>query len=254
MTGWRSVILVVAIACTDARSGSSVARHAAASDDSTRPAVDPAADWCRDTSETVALRCSSSVTTRNGDTLVLSTARQGRVVRVNHPADGENHSEFRFVGRLRGAGAAAFHVLDYQGYESGAVELVHEITGDSLMLASRPLLSPDGARFAVAADGFDTCEGTVVLEVWSLDTSMPTREFGVHPFDCGRDIGWWPTDVAWRGADTLTFVRHGFEAMVARTGNPAMQTNPAMLVRSPGGWALDSASAAAVVRPPAVNP
>jgi hypothetical protein len=205
----------------------------------------PDAAYCHDTSEAVALRCADSFTKRRGDTLVLSTSRQGHVVRVDNPADGENHSESRFHGRLRGAGYTAFHVIDHHGYESRAVELVNETTGESLMLAGFPLLAPNGVRFAVEAEGFDTCEGTVALEVWSLDTYMPTREFGVHPFDCGRDRGWWPTDVTWRGVDTLTFVRHQFDPKVARSNNPAMQTSPAMLVRLPGGWTLDSASAAA---------
>lgn len=149
-----------------------------------------------------------------------------------------------------GAGTNAYHVIDIQGYESGAVELINGVTGNSVTVADHPILSPDGSRFAVAAASYETCEGRTQLDVWRIAEPLPVREWTVEPFDCGRDTGWWPVDVRWRSADTVSFLRSALRADSLRRRGGESDATRAWLVRRAGVWALDSASVARLPRYP----
>jgi hypothetical protein len=249
MPGRVATVALAALACTDARPAPP-ATPAAASMASMAPVASvptptqrPAAAFCSDTSEAVALRCARVPVVRHGDTLALGLVQGASVQRVSNPADGEMFVEFRYAGRLARPAGAGFHVVDVQGYESRAVELIDEMTAASLILAAHPVVSPDSARFVVSAASYETCEGVVQLDVWSLRSAVPTREFTVEPFDCTRDLGWWPMDVAWRSADTVSFMRQALPADTLRRRAGESGTAPAVLVRRATGWALDSASA-----------
>jgi hypothetical protein len=192
--------------------------------------------FCGDTGESLALRCAHVPSARHGDTLTLGVLHRAPAIRRN---EGDRIS-FRYFGRLSGPDSAGFHVLSVHGYENGWVELIAERSGDSLTLVDYPRVSPDGAHFVVTAASYETCEGVAQIDAWSFGVPLPTREFTVQTFDCGRDLGWWATDVTWRSPDTVSFVRHSLPA----------DLTPGSLVRRATTWALDSASAAALPRVP----
>jgi hypothetical protein len=199
------------------------------------------APFCSDTSETVALRCAEGRVSRRGDSLVFTTSRTSR---VNNLADGEAFQSFRYYGRLRTSGPAALHVIDVQGYESGVVELISDITGEWLIVPGYPVISPERTRFAAAAASYETCEGTVQLDVWRVTDGLPVREFTIAPFDCTWDTGWWPGELVWRSPDTLSFPRISLPADTTRRQRRQLDTAPAILVRRAGAWSLDSVSMA----------
>lgn len=212
----------------------------------------PAAVFCQDTSEIRAFACAGhSPPRRHGDTLVVRVVGGRPLVRSNVAEDGEQHGEYRYVGLMRGGdGDEAYHVLDFHGYESGAVELINTRSGDSLVVASIPLLAPDRRRFAIVAESHEIGEGVTVLEVWRLSGPRPAREFTIRPFDCSPDRGWWPGNEVWRSKDTLAFWRFFLPREKNGTPGAVPDSQPALLVRQAIGWSLDSASLAHSCFPP----
>lgn len=254
---WREAFALCAVtACTEAKPVSVGAppplppRNVAVIDSAPSTGARSPARLCTDTVEVVALRCAPGTVVRRGDSLIFRDSHGRRIVRVSNLVDGEQFLQFRYYGRMARPDGGHLHILDFHGYESGAVELIADDSGDSLTVAGAPTPSPDGLHFAVDAADEETCEGTTVLEVWRLGVGMPRREFTVSPFDCTRSIGWWPTDVTWRSPDTLSFVRHVLATAGTRHTPGEPDSTHALLVRRVTGWALDSASAASVPRSP----
>jgi hypothetical protein len=206
--------------------------------------------FCSDTSETAALRCSKGAATRRGDTLLIGLSGVGAVHRADNLDGGEMYMRFQYFGRLGGgSGTPAFHVIDFAGYESGAVELINAATGDSLMLPGYPILSPDASRFVATAWNLETCEGVNQIDVWRITGDEPVREWTIEPYDCTRSDGWWPTDVAWRSADTIFFLRHTLPADSARRAHGESDTTRAMLIHRATGWALEAKPQERTARP-----
>jgi hypothetical protein len=190
--------------------------------------------FCGDDTELVALRCAHVPSTRRGDTLILGVLHGAPAARAN---DGEEVL-FRYSGRVSSRGGAGFHVVSGHGGDNNWVELIAESSGDSLVLVDYPRVSPDSTRFVVVAANYETCEGVVQIDAWSFGPRLPTQEFTAQTYDCGRNRGWWATDVLWRSADSVSFVRRSHPGDVA----------PGWLVRRATTWALDSASDAAIPR------
>ncbi len=254
---WREAFALCAVTgCTEAKtvsnasSSSQPARVAVAIDSVPVSSSRPPVPICSDTNETAALRCAQGAVERRGDTLVFRDAHGRHVVRVSNLVDGEQFLQFRYHGRMARPDGGHLHILDIHGYESGAVELIADDSGDSVTVPGYPILSPDGLRFATSAASYETCEGTTVLEVWRLVGGAPLREFTVAPFDCMRDVGWWSTDETWRSRDTLSFIRHVLPTDSVRYKRGSSATTNALLVRRATDWALDSASASSVPRVP----
>jgi hypothetical protein len=254
---WREALsLCVVMGCTEAKPVSDAsppsqpARVAAAVDSVPLTSSRTPAPICSDTNETAALRCAQGAVARHGDTLLFRDAHGRHLVRVSNHVEGEQFLQFRYYGRMARPDGGHLHILDIHGYESGAVELIADDSGDSVTVPGYPIPSPDGLRFASSAASYETCEGTTVLEVWRLVGGAPLREFTVAPFDCTRDTGWWSTDETWRSPDTLSFIRHVLPTDRERHKAGASDTTNALLVRRASGCALDTASAASIPRAP----
>ena len=247
---WCGALALCAFtACTEAKPVSDSpappqpTRIVSAIDSAASNSGQPAGRICTDAAETVALRCAQGAVVRRGDTLVFRDSQGRRIVRVSNLVDGEQYLKFTYFGRLARPDGGHLHVLHVQGYESPWIELIADDIGASVTVGDDPIPSPDGLRFAAAVANYETCEGRVELEVWRLAVGTPVREFTVAPFDCTRDVGWWPTDVIWHSADTLSFVRHVLATDSARHRDGKPDATNALLVRRATGWALDSASA-----------
>jgi hypothetical protein len=243
--------LVLAVgACADTRPGSRSSRRAATP--IPRPApiatVSPSGPVelveasCSDTLESGALRCAEGAAVRRGDTLAIMLHDGRTVQRLDNRLVGDAFVSFAYAGRLGGSsGTPVFHMLEVQGPGSWAVELINARTGDSVVVADRPLLSPDGARFALARMDLETCEGGNVLEVWRITGDLPMREFTLEPYDCTQNKGWGASDLEWISRDTLGLLRntHWKAAQRARAD---YDTTSARLTRGASGWVLDRRS------------
>lgn len=191
--------------------------------------------WCRDDSESAALKCAGILARRSGDTLLLVTSA-GLLPLVNHE-DSESEEttlHYRYVGTLRSAGLA--HVVEESGYEITHLMLHDSASTRAMGIASEPLLSPDGAHFAASISEMSVCEAqSARLEIWGLVKGGPRLEWSVDPWDCGRERGWEPEKLVWTSADTLRFTHV--------SGPPAPGDDPqslhrAMVVRRTGKWTL----------------
>jgi hypothetical protein len=200
----------------------------------------PVRDECfaTDSTETAAMKCADGAASRIADTLQILLS-SGRVMRrVDRTQDGESMRTYRYAGRIGGSsGAPAFHVLDGRSNDAFWAEMINALTGDSLVVASRPLISPDGARFSVDMS-LEGCEGTTVLQVWRITGDKPVLEFGVEPFDCTTNRGWGPSAVEWRSRDSISFLRNSFPRDSARRANHERDTTRALLVHRSAEWVL----------------
>jgi hypothetical protein len=192
-----------------------------------------------DTTETAAMKCADGAASRIADTLQILLS-SGRVLRrVDRSLDSESMRTYRYAGRIGGSsGAPALHVLDGHSNDALWAEMINALTGDSLVVASRPLISPDGARFSVDAMSLEGCEGTTVLQVWRITGDKPVRELGVEPFDCTTNRGWGPSAVEWRSSDSISYLRNSLPRDSARRANHERDTTRALLVRRSGEWVL----------------
>jgi hypothetical protein len=247
----RAILLALGLvvgACADTRSASRSSRREAP-----RPAltatvipaggpvetVEPA---CGDSLESGALRCADGAVVRRGDSLAILLADGRSVSRVDNRLMGDAFVSFIYAGRLGGSsGTPAFHMIDITGPETWAVELINARTGDSVVIADRPLLSPDGARFALAAMDLETCEGGNLLEVWRITGDVPVREYTLEPYDCTRNRGWGASDLEWIARDTLGLLRNTHWKSASHAG-AEYDTTSARLVRGASGWVLDRRS------------
>ncbi len=203
----------------------------------------PVRDECfgADMTETSAMVCSAGAVSRIADTLQILLS-SGRVVRrVDVPSGGESNQIYRYDGRIGGSsGGPAYHVLNYRGYESGGAELINAQTGDSLFIAQRPLISPDGARLVVDdMSGLEIGKGKVLLQIWRITGDKPVSELDLRPYAVGADRGWGPSKVEWRSADTITLLRNTIPRDSTRRARSDWDTARSVLVHKAGAWVLD---------------
>jgi hypothetical protein len=244
---WALGAACAAVACSDMRREvrtppKVVTPPVAALSPSQVIATAPVRDECfttdaTDTTETAAMKCAEGAASRIADTLQILLS-SGRVVkRVDNPQDGESYVRVRYAGRIGGSsGAPAFHVLDGYGYKNHWAEVTNALTGDSLLVATRPVISPDGARFSVSNMSFETCEAATVLQVWRITGDKPVREFDVEPFNCRTYQGWGPTRLEWRSRDTISFLRNTMPRDSARRARNETDTTRILLVHRPTEW------------------
>jgi hypothetical protein len=248
----RAVVLALVLAvgaCADTRSGSRSSRRAATPRPTSAATVVPAGGpietveaACGDSLESGALHCAEGAVVRRGDTLAIMLHDGRTVHRVENRLMGDDFVSFAYAGRLGGSsGTPVFHIIDITGPESWATELINARTGDSVVVADRPLLSPDGARFALARMDLETCEGGNLLEVWRITGDVPVREFTLEPYDCTRDRGWGASDLEWISRDTLGLLR-STRWKAAQRARADYDTTSARLVRGASGWELDRRS------------
>jgi hypothetical protein len=194
-----------------------------------------------DTTETAAMKCAEGAASRIDDTLQILLS-SGRVLRrVDRPQEDENYLRYRYAGRIGGSsGFPAFHLLDGRAYEAMWVEMINTLTGDSLDVMARPVISPDGARFIVHWMGtLETCEHESILQVWRITADKPVREIDVKPFRCGTGEAWSPSAVEWRSRDSISFLRVAVPRDSVRRAVHDLDTTRSLLVHRTEGWAIE---------------
>jgi hypothetical protein len=203
----------------------------------------PMRDECfgADSTETSAMRCAAGSVVRFVDTLQIRLAGAGVRKRIDRPQDGGDFRQYRYAGHIGGSsGGPGFHVLDARAHDHRWVELINELTGDSLVVAAHPVISPDGARFLVSATGIiETCDVGMVLQIWRVTDDAPVREFNVEPFNCGTNEGWGPSNVEWRSRDSISFLRNTVPRDSTRWRNLDWDTTRVTLVHRAEGWVME---------------
>jgi hypothetical protein len=246
---WCMAALVAAstVACEEKEHRPTLKERMAAQDSITPAApvaYEPVIAFCTDSTEALAMRCASGVTSRSGDTVIIRLSTVGAAKRVDDPTEGAAYRRYYYAGRFGGDnGTPAFHILDVRNTSGGAIELINAETGDSLVVHGVPLLSPDGTRFATVEEP-DACELPTQLEVWRVSGDKPVLEYSLDAFDCMKSTGWGPSEPAWRSRDTLTLLRAFLPRDSIRRQSGERDTSRALLVRRAGAWVLDTTAAA----------
>jgi hypothetical protein len=203
----------------------------------------PMRDECfgADSTETSAMKCAAGSVVRFVDTLQIRLAGAGVRKRIDRPQEDGNFRQYRYAGHIGGSsGGPGFHVLDARTHDRAWVELINELTGDSLVVVARPVISPDGARFLVSATGIvETCDVGMVLQIWRITDDAPVREFNVEPFNCGTNEGWGPSSVEWQSRDSISFLRNTVPRDSTRWRNLDWDTTRVTLVHRPEGWVME---------------
>ena len=203
----------------------------------------PMRDECfgADSTETSAMKCAAGSVVRFVDTLQIRLAGAGVRKRIDQASDGVVFRQYRYAGHIGGSsGGPGFHVLDARARDRAWVELINELTGDSLIVVARPLISPDGARILVSATGIvETCDVGMVLQIWRITGDAPVREFNVEPFNCGINEGWGPSNAQWRSRDSVSFLRNTVPRDSTRWRNKDWDTTRVTLVHRAEGWIME---------------
>jgi hypothetical protein len=201
-----------------------------------------------DSTELAAIRRSQGVVSRHGDTLII---RLGDGRTYTHVDEwGPEASDYqRYLGTLSGRGVGPdFHMVGVPG-ESPTVLLMDARSGEQLEIPGVPIVSPDGARFAVTHGEQDICYSTHAFGIWRLTQHLPEREWSAESLVCEFPRGWEISRTEWHSADTVAFERRVHTADPVRERRGDSDVVPSTLVRTPTGWALDSASQVALTRP-----
>jgi hypothetical protein len=187
------------------------------------------------------MKCAAGSVVRFVDTLQIRLAGAGVRKRIDQTHEGGGFRQYRYAGHIGGSsGGPGFHVLDARVHDRAWVELINELTGDSLIVVARPLISPDGARFLVSATGIvETCDVGMVLQIWRITGDAPVREFNVEPFNCGINEGWGPSKVEWRSRDSISFLRNTVPRDSTRWRNKDWDTLRVALVHHAEGWVME---------------
>jgi hypothetical protein len=203
----------------------------------------PMRDECfgADSTESSAMKCAAGSVVRFVDTLQIRLAGAGVKKRIDRTQEEGGFRQYRYAGHIGGSsGGPGFHVLDARAHDRAWVELINELTGDSLVVAARPVISPDGARFLVSATGIvETCDVGMVLQIWRITGDAPVREFNVEPFNCGVNEGWGPSRVEWRSRDSISFLRNTVPRDSTRWRNKDWDTLRVALVHHAEGWVME---------------
>lgn len=169
---------------------------------------------------------------RHGDTLALVLAAGDTLRLVDESGDHSDVVYYSYQGHWPPSG---HYLVQRQYYEGAEHVLVHDSTGESTVIPDRPLLSPDGRRFAVLALDLVAGYGPNTLQLWRFEDSAPTMEWETSPTQ------WGPTDGAWEDTTALRFTQRGFCSELGGTGRDMCQ-RPARLYRSGGNWHLETGS------------
>jgi hypothetical protein len=203
----------------------------------------PMRDECfgADSTETSAMKCAAGSVVRFVDTLQIRLAGAGVRKRIDQMPESGAFRQYRYAGHIGGSsGGPGFHVLDARAHDRAWVELINELTGDSLVVVARPIISPDGARFLVSATGIvETCDVGMVLQIWRITGDAPVREFNVEPFNCGIHEGWGPSGVEWRSRDSISFLRNTVPRDSTRWRAKDWDTTRVTLVHRAEGWVME---------------
>lgn len=132
---------------------------------------------------------------RLGDTLRLNT--NARTLEwTDSKMIGEGSDRHFYEGTISAPNGKRYAVVRHDQYEDSPHLLIDWISGDTLRVPDRPVLSPDSARIVA---GIFSEDGRLELEVWNIGSESPTREFA-QKFD-----GAGPVSISWRNNRTIDF-------------------------------------------------
>lgn len=155
-----------------------------------------------DALEREGIRAANGRVTRVGDELRIRL-RDGRMlVLKDDTAAGPTYTLPRYAGHLQAIRSHVVHVLPYEG--SGNYRIIDDSTGDSTIVWGMPVLSPDGARFALTSMASEDGSDIGLIEVWKFAGRKPENEFS---YDTSNEV-WDPSDAVWRDARTIEFVKN----------------------------------------------
>lgn len=222
--------------------GSAAGAPGAAADTPTAPRVTDG--FCTDDQEETALACGDHAVSRSEDTLWIRPDSGPVQTFVNRPESpspdvpGTDNATYTYLGALRTRRAQ--HVVTEQLYEMLNVYLVDGRSGRRTGIVGKPVASADGALVAAWSSALEGCDATTGLEIWRAVADTLAREFSLQPFDCSRERGWGPSNVAWRG-DTLTLVANLAPGDSAARDAGTPERRPMLIVHGAGGWRVVNA-------------
>jgi hypothetical protein len=132
---------------------------------------------------------------RTGDTLRVNT--NARTLKwIDTEMIGEGAARHFYEGTITVPSGKKYAVVRHNLYEDIPYVLIDWISGDTLAVADRPVVSPDSSR--IVAGEFSE-DGRLELEVWNLALEAPKREYA-HEWD-----GAGPVNITWRDNRTIDF-------------------------------------------------
>jgi len=132
---------------------------------------------------------------RIGDTLRVNT--NARTLKwIDTEMIGEGAARHFYEGTITVPTGKKYAVVRHNLYEDIPYVLIDWISGDTLAVPDRPVVSPDSSR--IVAGEFSE-DGRLDLEVWNVALQPPKREFA-HEWD-----GAGPVNIAWRDNRTIDF-------------------------------------------------
>lgn len=150
-----------------------------------------------DTLEKAAILAAGGRVARVGKELRIQLSG-GRIAR--YPAHGDVWN--RYLGYHR---ALRSHVVNMRGMEgSGAYFVVDDSTGDSIKVWGKPVVSPDGTRFALASMEGEAGYDSNLLEVWRVVGRKWENEFSLEPEK------WEASNAVWRDSATVDFTKYSW--------------------------------------------
>jgi len=132
---------------------------------------------------------------RIGDTLRVTT--KAKTLRwIDSQVSGEGFARHFYEGTISVPTGKKYAVVRHNLYEDNPYVLIDWLSGDTVSVPDRPVLSPDSTRIVAGAFSED---GKLELEIWNLRSESPRREFA-HEWD-----GVGPVSIAWRDNLTIDF-------------------------------------------------
>ena len=132
---------------------------------------------------------------RAGDTLRVNTNAR-TLTWIDSNMIGEGTARHFYEGTISARKGQKYAVVRHDLYEDNPYVLIDWVSGDTVSVPDRPVVSPDSNRIVVGAFSED---GRLELEVWNIGSGSPTREFA-HEWD-----GAGPVAISWRGNSIIDF-------------------------------------------------
>ena len=196
---------------------------------------------CTSEDEAAALACSGELARRSGDTLFVRRGA-GDSLFVSNPADGDQHVDYIYRGRL----SPTLHVVEVRTYESGFASLFDGRTGRGMAVAGVPVPSTSGKRMVAVSLDLDDCEGENAIQILRTTDGLPAVEWTWRSEKCGADATWGPESPRWIGDDSLEVVRVENVPAAEKAADRAFTQYPrrkVMVVRGAAGWEFRESSA-----------